>query len=441
MGKIVKYCSSCDEGFAEKFGFCPNCAAPLQAFEMNPLGQEIKKEFLVIKPSVPDVKAIDEINPLELSAQAPAYSDVVVEDIAPLYVQNADVIEYDLADAAVEPDEVPISVPANTAEILQPKAASFNETPARNYEPINFSRDDDGGYYVTVIQEKTQQRNLLLLGSTFLVLTVAMGATVVSLFQKDLGIGAIGDERSLAFLVEEVPMVVEEDPVKEKDKGGGGGGGGREDKEETSQGDLADQSKTPTRPPNVNTPRMENPMLPPPQTEGNRKFPKEFNRWGDPNSKFAGLSNGIGSGGGQGSGNGTGQGSGNGTGTGSGNGSGSGSGDGSGNGPGTGPGGSGVGTPPPAIPKGVTTALKIISKPRATYTDAARTNNVQGSVLVKVTLLASGQIGTVTAVRGLPHGLTERAIAAARQIKFEPKKINGIPQTTIVTFDYGFNIY
>lgn len=440
MGKIVKYCNSCDEGFAEKFGFCPNCAAPLQAFEMNPLGQEIKKEFLVIKPSVPDVKAIDEVNPLELAADAPLNRDVFVVEETPLYVLNADVIENDAVETAEEPDEVPVSVAANPPEIFQPKAASFDKTPAGNYEPTKYSRDNDGGYYVTVIQEKTQQRNLLLLGSTFLVLTVAIGATIVSLFQKDLGIGAIGDERSLAYLIDEVPMVVEEEPKKEKDKGGGGGGGGREEKEETSQGDLANQSKTPTRPPNVNTLRMENPMLPPPQTEGTRKFPKEFNRWGDPNSKFAGLSNGIGSGGGQGSGNGTGQGSGNGTGTGSGNGSGSGSGDGTGNGAGTG-GGSGIDKPPPPKPVGVTTAFKIISKPKATYTDAARINNVQGSVLVKVTLLASGQIGSVTAVRGLPHGLTERAIAAARQIKFEPKKINGIPQTTIVTFDYGFNIY
>ena len=37
MGKVVKYCGSCDEGFAEKFGFCPNCGQTLQAFEMNPL--------------------------------------------------------------------------------------------------------------------------------------------------------------------------------------------------------------------------------------------------------------------------------------------------------------------------------------------------------------------------------------------------------------------
>ena len=40
MGKIVKYCGSCDESFAEKFGFCPTCGASLQAFEMNPLVAE-----------------------------------------------------------------------------------------------------------------------------------------------------------------------------------------------------------------------------------------------------------------------------------------------------------------------------------------------------------------------------------------------------------------
>ena len=42
MGKVVKYCNSCEEGFAEKFGFCPNCGSHLQAFEMNPLAAENK---------------------------------------------------------------------------------------------------------------------------------------------------------------------------------------------------------------------------------------------------------------------------------------------------------------------------------------------------------------------------------------------------------------
>ena len=37
MGKIVKYCAACDESFAEKFAFCPNCGKGMQPFEMNPL--------------------------------------------------------------------------------------------------------------------------------------------------------------------------------------------------------------------------------------------------------------------------------------------------------------------------------------------------------------------------------------------------------------------
>ena len=40
MAKIVKYCGKCDEGFAERFTFCPDCGSELQAYEMNPIGQE-----------------------------------------------------------------------------------------------------------------------------------------------------------------------------------------------------------------------------------------------------------------------------------------------------------------------------------------------------------------------------------------------------------------
>jgi hypothetical protein len=55
--------------------------------------------------------------------------------------------------------------------------------------------------------------------------------------------------------------------------------------------------------------------------------------------------------------------------------------------------------------------------------------------------LASGQVGSITPVTRLPHGLTEQAIAAARRINFTPKKVNGVSQSVIVTLEYGFNIY
>ncbi len=89
----------------------------------------------------------------------------------------------------------------------------------------------------------------------------------------------------------------------------------------------------------------------------------------------------------------------------------------------------------------VTDSFRIIGKPRASYTDSARRANVQGSVLLKVTMLSNGSVGSVTPLKELPNGLTEQAIAAARKLVFLPKRVNGVPVTVIVTFDYGFSIY
>ena len=429
MGKILKYCSSCDEGFAEKFGFCPDCGAPLQAFEMNPLEAESANEAMVVEES----PAINE----EFREEPVAFEAAETEDVE--IFEPAETIE------EIEVEEPAPTVAAAAPQVFYQPTMLDADSPRSSAQPEPAEHYDweEDGYHVTVIQEKNvKERNLLLLGSSILMLTLAVGATIVSLFAKDIGVGAIGDERSLALLIDEVPMPVEEEEQKKNDdKGGGGGGGGREDKEETSQGDLADQTRQQILiKPDVRIEKHDFELKQPPaMTEGDRKFPKEYDRYGDPNSKFAGLSNRTGSGGGQGSRRGTGQGSGFGTGTGSGTGSGSGSGYGDGNGSGRGD-GDGGGGPPPAVPR-VTSPLKILSKPKATYTDAARTNGVQGSVRLKVTLLASGAVGSITPVSRLPHGLTEQAIAAARQIRFEPKKVNGVPITTTVTFDYGFNIY
>ncbi len=427
MGKIVKYCSSCDEGFAEKFGFCPDCGAPLQAFEMNPVENEI--ETVSAAPA-----------PIENGFEATPVDIIEPEAPAPVFAQAEDE-----AAEIVEPEEEWVeeeSQVAATAPIFYQPTTLYADEPSPNFEPA-YSRPAAGEYAVTVIQEKnSKQRNILLLGASILMLTLSVGGWGVSLFQKELALGAIGDGTSLAYLGVDVPMVVdEEQEEKEKEKGGGGGGGGREDQEETSQGDLADQSKNPTIRPDVRIYKTDNPNFLKQDiatTEGDRKFAKVYDRYGDPNSRFAGLSNGPGFGGGQGTGYGQGQGSGNGTGAGSGSGSGSGGGNGDGNGDGSGSGGRGA--PPPVVAK-VTSPLRIISKPQAKYTDAGRTNNIQGSVRLKVVLLANGQVGSITPVTRLPHGLTEQAIAAARQLRFEPAKVNGAPISKSITIDYSFTIY
>src|SRR5689334_7772285 len=89
----------------------------------------------------------------------------------------------------------------------------------------------------------------------------------------------------------------------------------------------------------------------------------------------------------------------------------------------------------------VTSPLKITAKPKAQYTDEARTHDIQGVVRLKIALLANGSVGSITPINELPFGLTEHAIAAARQIKFEPRRVNGVPQSSIVTFEYSFSIY
>ena len=429
MGKILKYCNSCEEGFAERFGFCPDCGAPLQAFEMNPLTGEMAEQS-----AVEEVPAVQE----EVREEPTAFEAAETEDVEIFEpAEEEEIIEGPApAVAAAAPQ---VFYQPTTLDADRPTASAKAE-PAQHYDW------EEDGYHITVIQEKNvKERNLLLLGSAVLMLSLAVGATVVSLFTKDIGVGAIGDEMSLAMLLDDVPMPVEEEEEKPKndDDAGGGGGGGRQDKNETSQGDLADQTRQPILiRPDVRIYKTDNPEFlkqPPAMTEGDNKFEKKYDRYGDPNSRFAGLSNGPGSGGGQGSGVGTGQGSGYGTGAGSGTGSGYGSGTGDGTGSGTGSGREGG--PPPPVAARVTSPLKILSKPKATYTDAARTNGVQGSVRLKVTLMANGSVGSIVPVTRLPHGLTEQALAAARQIRFEPKKVNGVPITTTVTFDYGFNIY
>jgi TonB family protein len=89
----------------------------------------------------------------------------------------------------------------------------------------------------------------------------------------------------------------------------------------------------------------------------------------------------------------------------------------------------------------LTEGIKIISKPRAIYTDEARVNQVQGKVILRVTFSANGKIGAISIISGLPDGLTEQAINAAKGIKFEPAKRNGVPYSVTKPVEYTFTIY
>jgi TonB family protein len=452
MGKIVKHCTACDGNFGEKFSFCPNCGQSMQAFELNPVTEEATN--VAEKANVGN--AASGGSGFEAEAVNPA---PVVYDTKSVFDKS----EITFSEVKTSASDA-VQLETTVEETKTFAAASGNgngyksQTSSDGYRTVESQSDvkSDDGFHVTVIEDKNgKQRNLLLLGSLLLVMTVAAGGMLYSLFNYNTSVAAIGDETGLSVpITDEVPMEVEETPKPKDNKdAGGGGGGGRDEPTPTSLGKLANQTEKPIIAPDKSIVQKDNFELKQPiaSTQGNKTFPPSPLPYGDPNSRSTLSSNGMGSGGGQGSGIGNGQGSGRGTGAGSGIGSGFGSGRGSGEGGGTGSGREGAGSvsalpPPPPVkkadpPPAVTEPFKIISKPRPGYTDAARQNQVTGVVRLRVQFLASGQVGSVSPVSGLPNGLTEQAIAAAKSIKFEPMKKNGVAVGTTKVIEYSFTIY
>jgi TonB family protein len=84
---------------------------------------------------------------------------------------------------------------------------------------------------------------------------------------------------------------------------------------------------------------------------------------------------------------------------------------------------------------------RVLFKPEPTYTEDARRNQVTGTVMLSVIFSSSGDVVQIRAVRTLPYGLTERAIAAARQIKFVPAVKGGHPVSVFMQLEYNFNLY
>lgn len=83
----------------------------------------------------------------------------------------------------------------------------------------------------------------------------------------------------------------------------------------------------------------------------------------------------------------------------------------------------------------------ILSREKAKYTEEARRNNVQGTVMLTIVFGADGRIHVIRTVRGLPHGLTETSIEAAQKIRFHPAVQNGKPVSVRATLEFNFALY
>lgn len=223
----------------------------------------------------------------------------------------------------------------------------------------------------------------------------------------------------------------------------GGGTGGLDD-------ELVAQQGRPPQPSEIPAPI---PKLPPERTQALpvagididlalwKQLP--FPVYGDPRSSSTTPSNGPGADGGMGNHSGTG------IGDGKGDGFGSGSDGGMGGGPrqfgSDGPGG-GLGNrtydPEHIFPVSqVAQRVRVLAKPEPQYTDEARKNQITGTVVLRVVFSRFGDVTNIRAVRSLPDGLTEKAIAAARQIRFSPAIKDGHPVSVYMQLEYNFNLY
>ena len=331
-------------------------------------------------------------------------------------------------------------------------------------DPVGFARRLVAGYALLTARALGRENVGYGVAAAFAVLlTVALGVVAAGGFAARRGgllAVAVRDDLVFVGMLEDVPR---EQPSPEPgaagfaggsgggmkpkfERPGGGGGGGRQEEKPAVHGKLPQATLAPqVLAPDPKPPVIKNPQLPTAATiqADPTLFPADTRplNYGDPKSSATELSSGSGKG--NGIGEGTGGGVGSGTGAGYGPGEDFNTGGGSPRIGGGGPGGDGGGIDYTKIftPREVSRRAQVLSRPEPLYTEEARRNQITGTVTLRLVLNANGTVTNITALSRLPDGLTEKAIAAARQIRFVPAEKDGRKVSQYATIQYNFNIY
>jgi TonB family protein len=525
---LMKFCSRCQEEFADKFSFCPVDGTPLSS-----LAVEDENSSLTVSKQDPSLTVSKE-EAIPSSETVPSHPEwtpempIVNEQASPASSALALRDEYHLT---IMDDS---GLVARLSHELTDVAHEYELTwPEFKRDPFGFTKRTFVGYG-QMFRKFLGNRNVLLgMGAALLAMVALVGAVVfidrssstktsrigligfsilaagllVALFStwlsRERGAAVMGaepsDSRSVVFAMvasfvflfailgvivgvdyrhrqqqliaqnqeelqlEQMLDIPNEQPTPDpgtaglnKGSGGGskpkperaagGGGGGREEQKPASFGKVPQASlEVPQvvapdpKPPKINNPSLPvaatvvaDPLLVPPDAR--------VLQYGDYKSKSTDPSSGPGTGNGIGTGQGGGIGPGEGGGLGPGRGGNIGGGD--FNAGGGGPGGGGGGDYSRIFTgKEVTSKARLISKPEPQYTEDARKNQITGTVVLKVVFSSSGQVTNIRTVSGLPYGLTERAIGAARQIQFVPATKDGHAVSMWMQLEYSFTLY
>jgi TonB family protein len=215
------------------------------------------------------------------------------------------------------------------------------------------------------------------------------------------------------------PYVPDLKPAKQQAAGGGGGG----DRSPTpaSKGKLPKIALKQFVPPVAVVRNLQPKLVMTPTIVADMPLPNlNSPNIGDPLSRIAEASNGIGAGGGIGSGNRGGIGSGTGAGLGPGSGGGFGG--------GAFRAGGGVSSP------------ELLQKVEPEYSEEARKAKQQGTVVLKVIVGVDGRVREVQVIRPLGLGLDEKAIEAVKKWSFKPGQKDGKAVAVIANIEVNFHL-
>jgi TonB family protein len=90
-------------------------------------------------------------------------------------------------------------------------------------------------------------------------------------------------------------------------------------------------------------------------------------------------------------------------------------------------------------PREVTRKARITSRTDPEYTSEASLKGIGGLVIIRAVFRSSGEVTNIRVVQGLPYGLTEEAVKAARKIKFEPAVKDGRYVSQYIQIEYSFH--
>ena len=88
---------------------------------------------------------------------------------------------------------------------------------------------------------------------------------------------------------------------------------------------------------------------------------------------------------------------------------------------------------------GVTAPVKIYG-PQPQYSEEARQARIQGTVILQAVIDKVGAVTSVKVLKGLPLGLNDTALAAVKEWKYEPARLDGEPVPVYLSLLINFSL-